>query len=82
MVLMFQNVVLRLLPHLHNAGPLIHQLITNMIPITQKDHDQTLLRFLPATRTWLSSVSLNTLIELCEKFEESFEFILSNKVSR
>lgn len=74
-----RNVVLRLIAHLGNAGPLIRQLISHMIPVTQKDNDQTLLRFLPAIRTWLSSVSLSTLIELCTTFEESYEFILSNK---
>lgn len=76
-----RNVVLRLTTHLRNPGPLIEQLISNMIPITKKDSDQTLLRFLPAIRTWLSSVNLDTMVELCEKFGESFEFILSHKLT-
>lgn len=75
-----QRLVLRLLPLLSNPAPLVHKLLLDLVPIARKDGvEQLLLTFLPAIRTYLSTVVLSTLVEVSKQYETNF--MLSTKVS-
>jgi len=72
-----RKLVVRMLPNLLFPSKLIHELLMDLVFITRKDSENTMLLCLPYIRTYLSTASLETLVDITKQYDNSF--LLSNK---